>query len=212
MKVRSGYVSNSSSSSFLVAYNERSEFDSFKEDRGYYELLKALPPALRDADDQQVAKFLRELLEGMLIEYADEYFKKAMLSLAPGDRPYVPCEFVSFLQRLGCDEETLEFADDLRRSVEKEVDTAVRKHPSQYCRYYVDISMMREDDFLYRYGDMVEMLVIQAQGELMRRFRTMAIMEVEDSTEAGAHLERSLLPRISESNGDGHYVTWVSHH
>lgn len=42
MKIRHGYVSNSSSSSFLILYNNENEFDKFKSFEGYYTFIKDL--------------------------------------------------------------------------------------------------------------------------------------------------------------------------
>ena len=42
MKIRNGYVSNSSSSSFLVIYKQESDFDKFKEFDGYQDFMDDL--------------------------------------------------------------------------------------------------------------------------------------------------------------------------
>ena len=59
MKIRSSFVSNSSSSSFLLAFNDKSVFDFLKEDQGY----KAFIQSLENKDsvsEESICDFLSE--------------------------------------------------------------------------------------------------------------------------------------------------------
>ena len=68
MKIRTNYVSNSSSSSFIIIYNSLADFEKLKPfGKGYHRLLKDLKSAslddLRDEIFSVLDDYLREAVE-----------------------------------------------------------------------------------------------------------------------------------------------------
>lgn len=76
MKIRSNYVSNSSSSSFIVLYKKETDFDNFKSFQGYSWLMENISFFKKKYVENSIECFLREqyhnYYNGVANTYSDE--------------------------------------------------------------------------------------------------------------------------------------------
>lgn len=186
MKVRNGYVSNSSSSSFLVIFTDKSAFDNFKPFKGYLRFIKDL-----DAEDEKSAiTFVKSEMEGKLYElketladrfrekykpfWDDDYFmSNNAWNHIPWDFNYKDTDF---------DKK----ADMLREAGEKGIEAI------EDC--YSKLSCQKEAETFIRF--------LKLKG-----YKAVAV-EYEDGTDDGAYMETRFMPFL-KSCPEGDFMIYI---
>lgn len=103
MKQRGGFVSNSSSSSFLLCYNDKSDFDVLKNYEGYETFMDDLAPG----NEQAIVEFLHDQCESDLYSYRWYVESKNRGSISFVFHRDASLELSEMCEKLGCQSEEI---------------------------------------------------------------------------------------------------------
>lgn len=197
MKTRNGYVSNSSSSSFLLAYDDLKQFDCVKKTEGYKLLLSLLERG--NASEEELLSFMKEHVGDCIYRCADNEWHNQHMAKDNGwlARRY-EWSLVEHLRELGLDESYFPAVKELENAI------------GRYVQKFDDYSYGYELD---EFDDMEDMLALQIVDSLMRNHSRFAVMEFSDEYDFGSYLEHEFMPGLmSYSNEKGFVSACVSHH
>ena len=197
MRSRFGYVSNSSSSSFLLAYDDLGQFDCVKKTRGYGSLLPLLERG--NASEEEMVSFMEDYVGDCIYEYADSEWHNPRMAKDHGwlARRY-EWSLVEHLMKCGLDKSYA--------PVVKELEDAIGRHVRE-------IDHPTYDYELDRFDDMERMLALVMVDCLMKRHSRFAVVEFSDEDDFGSYLEHEFMPGLmSYSEERGFLGASVSHH
>lgn len=197
MKTRLGYVSNSSSSSFLLAYDDLKQFDCVNKTRGYGALLPLLK--MGNASEEEMVSFMRGHIGDCIYMCADKEWNNQHMAENHGwlARRY-EWSLVEHMMKLGLDKSYA--------PVVKELEDAISRHVQKFDHptYNYDLD---------KFDDMENMLALVIVDCLMKRYSRFAVVEFSDDYEFGSYLEHEFMPElISYSEERGFLGASVSNH
>lgn len=202
MKTRNGYVSNSSSTSFLIAYNDIGAFDRFRETRGYEYLESHLNcdrkyKEIAGDEDKNIEAFFNELVEGFAGEYGEYLYAKSHCVYTDG-----MWSLEDELKKYMLDDTVCFGAKGLASSVEAIVGQ------------WDDSEEMRDWKVAERCKDVIDLLVLQVLESVRAKWRNICLFEVGDDSEYGDYIEHTFMPMvISHGTGaSGFAGSDISHH
>lgn len=184
MKTRSGYVSNSSSTSFLIAYNDIGVFECMKNERGYETMMKWIKNDGVPTSDE-ISEFFRELVESFANEYGESYY----MELHPEKKRLFYYSSINWTLSdeigkycLGDDIDSLveDFASSVKKTVENWGDD------EEFYDWMVSEKI----------EDVIDMLVIQIVNAVEKKWKHVWKTEVEDSDDFGYYMEQKFMPYV----------------
>ena len=205
MKTRNGFVSNSSSSSFLLVYNDIGAFAQFKESQGYEYLERELNRGKKrkkavSEESDSIEQFFTELVES----FAGEYGEYLYANSHPDKRRYYYCDCVWSLE-----DELKKY--NLDESVQSGIDGLVKlvKNVVENWDISEDLCDWKVVDKCH---DIIDMLVLQILNSIENNWKYVSVFEVGDDSDYGGYIEHTFMPRVISKSGNGFAGLSISHH
>lgn len=200
MKTRSGYVSNSSSTSFLIVYNDISAFECLKTEIGYEIMMKWIKNDATPTSDE-ISEFFHDLVESFANEYGESYY---IMKLHPERKRLFYCSSVNW---------------DLSEEIGKyclgdDIDTMVTDFESSVKKI---VENWGDNEEFYdwmvseKLEDVIDMLVIQIVSAIEKKWKHVWKTEVEDSGDFGYYMEQKFMPYVI-SNCEGIAGSSINNH
>lgn len=184
MKTRSRYVSNSSSTSFLIAYNDISVFECMKNERGYETMMKWIKNDDVPTSDE-ISEFFRDLVESFADQYGESYYMKLhpeKKRIFYDYRMYwtLSEEIGKYCLGDGIDSMVEDFASSVKKTVENWGDD------EEFYDWMVSEKL----------EDVIDMLTIQIVNAVEKKWKHIWRTEVEDSNDFGYYMEQEFMPYV----------------
>ena len=195
MKTRHGYISNSSSTSFLIVYENIDSFEQFNEDKGYNSLMWHVK---EKASEDQITEFFNELISNYVYDYSGACFCKKH----PEYKHYCPVvvNIIATLKKFKVGDDTVKFAGDMLNLIELKVDELAKEN------------RFEEYEVVDHFDDMIKILVIQIVNAVMTQWKNVSLFEMSDHTDYEYYLEQKFFPNVV-ANGNGEYAgAEINHH
>lgn len=203
MKTRYGYISNSSSTSFLIVYDEISSFDQFKKDKGYESLVIRLE---KNALESEITEFFNDWISNYVYNYSTVFFCKkyphGYFKQYPWRRHYYPAigSIVYILKKFNVENETLNFTKNMLGLIESKADEMVKKN------------LFDEDEIVENFRDMIDMLTLQVINAIVTKWKNVSLFEISDNTDYEYYLEQEFFPRVIANDNEQYAGMEINHH
>lgn len=189
MKMRNGYVSNSSSSSFLVVYNSLVDFTPFRLfEKGYNRLMRDIP----SSTDEDVIGFIESIIANYFYGLKEVYEKELYTNDNSGNARF-DFSYNNQWNTFSC---ALHIPYDILN--EKEIALELAADESMEA---LNIAYEKIENEGYR--NEAEKIF----GILKENFK-MAAMEYEDHTDIGSYMEHDFMPFIKH-NPDNKFAVFT---
>lgn len=188
MKVRNGYVSNSSSSSFLVIYKDESDFDKFKSFNGFDEFISDLA----SSDKKEVFSFLNTEAQSVLYDFYDAFIKEM-----EGYNNHL-----MDLSRTTWNDLTYDF---------EYKDTILQKKIRVLKKGFEEGKSKEEMEELF-YKQKTNREVKKLVEHVENKGWKLGVVEYEDDTKFGAYMETKFMPFLARNPEDDFYVYIMNCH
>ena len=194
MKIRTNYVSNSSSSSFLVAYNDISAFDSIKKYKGYKEFISDVEGEACD-DESKVKDFFvnkyHEILDSYMWNVRDRniLWKKE----SPTD------EFKALCRKFGCEDD-----EDVQDAYIEGVQN-VELNAEAYCTgAYYDYDEF--EPLATKFADLL-------YEKMKQKFKNVSSFSYSDNDgDFYAYMEHDFMQALASDDDDKYAVLSINNH
>ena len=210
MKTRDGYVSNSSSTSFLIAYNDIGVFDQFRKIRGYEYLENHLNfdrkyKEIEGDEDKNIDAFFTELVEGFAGEYGEYLYAKSHPYRSRG----FYCSYSDDTWSLE-DELKKYMLDDIVYSGVKGLESSVEA----IVRQWNDSEEICDWKVVEECRDVIDLLVLQIVESVRAKWKNICMFEVGDDSDYGDYIEHTFMPMVVHhgTGASGFAGTDISHH
>ena len=198
MKVRNGFVSNSSSSSFLVAYHSKDDFSKFSKFDGYKELLHDLS-SKRNSSLSTSVEHVEMVIDNYLYFFTDHMVDR--VCGCDDDRDSHDYEeYYELIYNLECDDEEFmapinKYRDDVRDMLEKMAGEGELKAKDGYIDASVRFEAVEKTNRLR--PDAHAIAEAMCQWIIMKKGMLVSTVEYEDDSDFGAYMEHEFMPFLS---------------
>ena len=196
MKVRNGYVSNSSSSSFLVIYENENIFNKFKEFNGYTQFINDI----KEEKKEEAIFFIQNFLQHYWYLIHNQYLKKDISMIGDLETNM----YINFLfeESKIDDKEFWKIIQETNKRGyefwEKNKDNLNWKNPE--CQAYEE-SYYENKNVKYKIYEIGKKIY----NGLIKNNNFIKFVRYEDDTSEGAYMEQRFMPFLS-NNPDGGLV------
>lgn len=198
MRVRLGHVSNSSTSSFLVAFNDVDDFRCVSDRFGYDFFMNTLKASARKppVGEEDIIDIVARCLGKWLVSYGMFHYRKIHnMHDYGGDRDV----FLNVVSSLGGDG----FDMSLERDIEAMVEAGVSEIEGEIDNLYE--MKCRVSDVVSRYGTEAMMLAMQVVGSMLSRYGKFVLFDVRVDNELADEFVSNFMPNARMLN-EGRYV------